>query len=66
MGGGGGSAVASGKPARQKRKSAKKAAKRTKSGKPRKNPWANLTPKEHLARVNAIRKGRGLPPKRKL
>ena len=29
----------------------------------RKNSWAGLTAAEHLARVNAIRKGRGLPPK---
>lgn len=34
-----------------------------KSRKARKNPWANLSPAERLARVNAIRKGRGLPPK---
>ena len=35
----------------------------TKSGKPRKNSWAGLSPAERLARVNAIRKGKGLPPK---
>lgn len=29
--------------------------------KPRRNPWAGLTPAERLARVNAIRVGRGLP-----
>ncbi len=29
----------------------------------RKNPWAKLTPEQRLARVNAIRKGRGLPLK---
>jgi hypothetical protein len=29
----------------------------------RKNPWAGLSAEERLARVNAIRKGRGLPPK---
>src|SRR5262245_27191276 len=34
-----------------------------KSGKKRKNSWAGLSPAEKLARVNAIRKGRGLPPK---
>ena len=33
------------------------------SGKRRKNPWAGLSPADRLARVNAIRKGRGLPPK---
>lgn len=27
----------------------------------RRNPWANLTPEERQARVNAIRKGKGLP-----
>ena len=40
-----------------------KAGARRRSGKPRKNPWAGLSPAERLARVNAIRKGRGLPPK---
>ena len=34
-----------------------------KSGAPRKNPWASLSPADRLARVNAIRKGRGLPEK---
>ncbi len=51
------------------RKTAKKATvakPKRKSSKPRKNPWANLTPEERLKRVNAIRKGRGLPLKRKL
>lgn len=35
-------------------------------GKPRnkrKSSWAGLTPEQKLARINAIRKGRGLPPK---
>ncbi|MCE9634686.1 MAG: hypothetical protein K8T90_03185 [Planctomycetes bacterium] len=36
---------------------------RAKSKKPRRNPWADLTPEQRLARVNAIRKGRGLPTK---
>ena len=31
--------------------------------KPRKNSWSGLSPAQRLARVNAIRKGRGLPPK---
>lgn len=31
--------------------------------KPRRNSWAGLTPEDRLARVNAIRKGKGLPPK---
>ena len=39
---------------------------RKKSKKPRKNPWADLTPAQRLKRINAIRKGRGLPLKRKL
>lgn len=34
--------------------------------KKRKNPWAALSPADRLARVNAIRKGRGLPLKEKL
>lgn len=38
-------------------------AKPTKSGKKRKNSWAGLSPDARLARVNAIRKGRGLAPK---
>ena len=29
----------------------------------RKNPWAGLSPSARLARVNAIRKGKGLPPR---
>ena len=29
----------------------------------RRNSWSGLTPEQKLARVNAIRKGRGLPPK---
>src|SRR5262245_46073980 len=40
-----------------------KAAATTKSGRARKNPWAGLTAEQKLARVNAIRKGRGLPLK---
>ena len=34
-----------------------------KSGKKRKNSWSGLSAEARLARVNAIRKGRGLPPK---
>ena len=56
---GGGATKARGRP----RTAAKTPAKR---GKKRKNPWANLTPKERLKRINAMRKGRGLPLKRKL
>ena len=54
------------KPAAKGKTAAKAAKPKTKSGKPRKNPWANLTPEQRLKRVNAIRKGRGLPLKRKL
>lgn len=32
----------------------------------RKNSWSGLSHEARLARVNAIRKGRGLPPKDKL
>lgn len=40
---------------------APKAAKPAKTKGKRKNPWAGLSPEARLARVNAIRKGRGLP-----
>jgi hypothetical protein len=43
-----------------------KAPSTTKSGKQRKNPWAGLSDADRLARVNAIRRGRGLPLKTKL
>jgi hypothetical protein len=56
-----GATAASGKRARRSAKPAK-----PRSAKPRKNSWANLTPKARLARINAMRKGRGLPPKKKL
>lgn len=58
-------AAAAARPARAtKAKAAKPAAKaKRKSGKPRKNPWADLSPEDRLARINAIRKGRGLPPR---
>ena len=52
-------------PARRK-STTRKAAKPKKQKKPRKNSWAGLTPEQRLARVNAIRKGRGLPPKKEL
>ena len=32
----------------------------------RRNSWSGLTPEARLARVNSIRKGKGLPPKDKL
>jgi hypothetical protein len=34
--------------------------------KPRKNSWSGLSPADRLARINAIRKGRGLPLKTSL
>lgn len=62
---GGGAALPARKPGRPKGSGSKTTAKKTtKSKKPRKNPWANLTPEQRLARVNAIRVGRGLPPKK--
>ena len=39
---------------------------RRKSGRKRKNPWTGLSPEARLKRINAIRKGRGLPTKDKL
>lgn len=36
---------------------------RRRSGKPRKSSWAGLSDDQRLSRINAIRKGRGLPPK---
>lgn len=60
----GGAAPAKRGPGRPKGpRNAPKARKAAKSGKPRKNPWAGLSAEERLARVNAIRKGRGLPLK---
>src|SRR5689334_17931569 len=53
-----------GRPKGSKNKT--KADKPTKSGKKRKNPWAGLSAEARLARVNAIRKGRGLALKDKL
>jgi hypothetical protein len=60
-GGAGGAAGTRGRrgPGRPKGTGARK----TRSGKPRKNPWAKLSPAARLARINAIRKGRGLPPR---
>ena len=53
-----------GAPATRGRRAASKGPAKLK--KKRKNPWANLTPKERLKRINAMRKGRGLPLKRRL
>ncbi len=47
------------RPARTPR--ARRATAKKSSSRP--NPWAAMTPEQRLARVNAIRKGRGLPPK---
>lgn len=58
----GGAAPARRGPGRPKgSKNAPKTAKAP--GKRRKNSWSGLTAEQKLARVNAIRKGRGLPPK---
>jgi len=53
-------------PAKRGRPAGKTVKKRRKSGKPRKNPWAKYTAAEKLARINKMRKGRGLPLKKKL
>lgn len=39
------------------------AAASAKPKKRRKNSWAGLSPSARLARINAIRKGKGLPPR---
>jgi hypothetical protein len=51
------------KGSRNKPKAGRPAAKPAKAKKPRKSGWAGLTPEARLARINAIRVGRGLPPK---
>ncbi len=58
----GGGAAKAGKTAKKAAAKPAKPAKKA-SKKARRNPWAGLTPEQRLARVNAIRKGRGLPPK---
>jgi hypothetical protein len=50
-----------GRPRGSKNKPAADAAAR--SAKKRTSSWAGLTAAEHLERVNAIRKGKGLPPR---
>src|SRR5689334_20234097 len=62
-GGGGAPRRGPGRPRGSKNARRPAAAKQAKSGRKRKNPWSGLTPEQKLARVNAIRKGRGLPPK---
>lgn len=64
--GGGGAPAAAARAPRAAKAAAPKAASTTKSGAKRKNPWAGLSDEDRLARVNAIRKGRGLPLKSKL
>ena len=56
-----GGAVSVGSAARGAKKSAKVAAAPKRAKKARKNPWLGLSPEAHLARRNAIRRGRGLP-----
>lgn len=53
--------IGGGAPRRGRKPGAPKAEKPAKRKGKRKNPWANLSPEARLARVNAIRKGRGLP-----
>jgi hypothetical protein len=64
----GGSAVAvsNGAPIRRgpgRPKGSKNQPKVTKSGKPRKNPWANMTAEQKADRVKKMLAGRGLKPK---
>lgn len=54
------------KTRRTSRPTVKFSKKKLPSRKQRKNPWANMTPEQKLERVNAIRKGRGLPPRKSL
>ena len=63
------SVLAGGAPVRRgpgRPKGSRNEPKATKSGKPRKNPWTGLSKAERLVRVNAIRKGKGLPPRQSL
>lgn len=60
------SVLAGGAPVRRgpgRPKGSKNRPKAAKPRKARKNSWAGLSPAERLARVNAIRKGKGLPPR---
>ena len=57
-------AVGGRRPSSRRGRRGARGAKRSK--KPRKNSWKGLTPQQKLTRVNAIRKGRGLPPKERL
>jgi len=63
---GSGGAAAPKRGARKAAKPAKAAKAAKKAKKPRKNPWAGLSPEARLERVNAIRRGKGLPPKTEL
>jgi hypothetical protein len=42
------------------------AARATRGTDKRRSSWSSMTPEARLARVNAIRRGKGLPPKDKL
>ena len=58
---GGGAKRRGRKPAAQAAAAARKP--RKKSSKPRKNPWATMTPEQKKARVRKMLAGRGLKPK---
>ena len=62
---GGGAPVRRG-PGRPRGSRNKPKAVAAKPKKRRKNPWASLSPAARLARVNAIRKGKGMPPRQSL
>ena len=63
----GGGASGSGRGGGRRRKAAKPAAKKPAARKKkRKNPWEGLTDEQRLARINAILKGKGLPPRKSL
>jgi hypothetical protein len=61
--GGGGAPVKRGPGRPRGSKNAPKVAAAAKPKRKRKNSWAGLSAADRLARVNAIRKGKGLPPK---
>ena len=54
------------RPGRPRKAVAAEASPRRRKGGLRRNPWEGLSDEQRLARVNAIRKGKGLPPKDKL
>jgi hypothetical protein len=61
-----GGAKRRGRPRGSKNKPRSAAARPAKGAKPRKSSWAGLSPEARLARINAIRQGRGLAPKSSL